>query len=95
MNIGILGTGASGMALASIFDYNKCSVMMWTNSKEELELLERNRKSNKIDYDIPSNIAISNDMKSVIESSDIIVIAVPAKVFVATARARTFLNFFM
>lgn len=79
MKIGILGTGAYGMALASIFDYNKCNVMMWTNSKEELELLVKNKKSDKIDYDIPSSIVISNDMKAVIESSDIIVIAVPAK----------------
>jgi len=79
VKIGILGTGAYGMALASIFDYNNCNVMMWTNSKEELELLTTNRKSDKIDYDIPSNIIISNDMKAVIDGSDIIVIAVPAK----------------
>lgn len=79
MNISILGTGAYGMALASIFSYNKCNVMMWTNSKEELELLKSNRKSDKIDYDIPSSIVISNNMKDVIDNSDIIVIAVPAK----------------
>lgn len=79
MKIGILGTGAYGMALASIFDYNKCNVMMWTNSNEEMELLLKNKKSDKIDYNIPSTINISTDIKSVVENSDIIVVAVPAK----------------
>lgn len=79
MKIGILGTGAYGMALASIFDHNKCNVMMWTNSKEEMELLLRDRKSNKIDYTIPNNISISNNIEEVVNEADIIVMAVPAK----------------
>lgn len=79
MKIGILGTGAYGMALASIFDYNKCNVMMWTNSNEEKELLLKNKKSDKVDYIIPNNIIISTDIKEVVENANIIVIAVPAK----------------
>lgn len=79
MKIAILGTGAYGMALASIFDYNKCNVMMWTNSEEEMNLLLRNRKSDKIDYDIPDNITISTNMNSVVDGASIIVMAVPAK----------------
>lgn len=79
MKIGILGTGAYGMALASIFNYNKCNVKMWTNSQEEKELLLKNKKSDKIDYDIPDNIYISTDIKEVIADADIIVLAVPAK----------------
>ena len=79
MKIAILGTGAYGMALANIFNDNKCNIMMWTNSKEEMNLLLKDRKSNKIDYDIPSSINISNDMREVVENAAIIVIAVPAK----------------
>jgi len=79
VKISILGTGAYGMALASIFDYNKCAVMMWTNSKEEMELLLKDRKSDKIDYNIPDNFIISTDMKTVVEDSDIVVIVIPAK----------------
>ncbi len=79
MKIGILGTGAYGMALASIFDYNKCSVMMWTNSEEEMDDLIKNKKSDKIDYVIPNYISISVDIKEVVNDADIIVIAVPAK----------------
>lgn len=80
MKIAILGTGAYGMALANIFSDNNCNVMMWTNSKEEMELLLRDRKSNKIDYEIPSSISISTDMKEVTQDASIIVVAVPAKV---------------
>lgn len=79
MKIGILGTGAYGMALASIFHYNKCNVMMWTNSEDEKQMLLKNKKSDKIDYDIPNDIVISTDIEEVVSSASIIVIAVPAK----------------
>ena len=36
MKISILGTGAFGMALASVFHDNKCSVKMWTNNEDEM-----------------------------------------------------------
>lgn len=35
MNVAIIGTGAYGMALASVFYNNKCKIKMWTNSEEE------------------------------------------------------------
>ena len=79
MKIAILGTGAYGMALANIFNDNKCNVTMWTNSKEEMNLLLKERKSNKIDYTIPNSIDITIDMKETIEDASIIVMAVPAK----------------
>ena len=39
MNVAIIGTGAYGMALASVFYNNKCNVKMWTNSEEEKNML--------------------------------------------------------
>ena len=41
MKISILGTGAFGMALASIFYNNKCNIKMWTNSEEEKNMLSQ------------------------------------------------------
>lgn len=79
MKISILGTGAFGMALASVFHDNKCSVKMWTNNEDEMNMLLSKRKSDKIDYDIPSDIVISTDMEEVVNDTDIIVMAVPAK----------------
>ena len=38
--IGILGTGAYGMALAKMFHENACDILMWTKFKEEKALLE-------------------------------------------------------
>ena len=79
MKVAILGTGAYGMALASIFYNNKLKVNMWTNSEEERDLLVNSGRSDKIDYIIPKDIIISTDMKEVIGGSSIIVIAVPSK----------------
>ena len=86
MKVAILGTGAYGMALASIFYNNKLKVSMWTNSEEEKELLLSKSKSNKIDYIIPKDIIISTDMKEVIEGSSLIVIVVPSKFVRSTTR---------
>lgn len=86
MKISILGTGAFGMALASIFYDNKCSIKMWTNSKEERDMLLKNRKSDKIDFVIPSDIVISTNMEEVMTDSDVIVLAVPAKFTDSTSK---------
>lgn len=79
MKICILGTGAYGIALASIFYNNNCSIKMWTNSEEEKNLLINDRKSPKIDYELPKDICITNDMKEATSNCDIIVMVVPAK----------------
>lgn len=74
------------MALASIFYNNKCNIKMWTNSEDEMNTLLRNRKSDKINYNIPSGIIISTDMKEVVLNTDIIVVAVPAKFVDSTSK---------
>lgn len=79
MKISILGTGAFGIALASIFHDNKCQITMWTNSTLERDELLRRKKNNKINYIIPNDIKITCDMKEAISKSDIIVIAVPTE----------------
>lgn len=79
MKISILGTGAYGMALASIFYNNNCHIKMWTNSEEEKNILLKNRKSNKINYDIPKEIIISTNLEETVYDSNIIVIAVPTQ----------------
>lgn len=79
MKISILGSGAYGMAMASAFHYNKHSIKMWTNSNEEANYLNTNRKSPKIDYDIPSDIIISTNMEEVISNTDVIIFATPSE----------------
>lgn len=79
MKVAIIGTGAYGMALASIFYDNKCSIKMWTNSEEERNLLLKEGKSDKVDFVIPKDIIISTDMKEVVDKANLIMIAIPAK----------------
>lgn len=79
MKITILGCGAYGLALASIFNRNKENVVMWTFSKEEEKRLKKTRKSNKLpDYVIPENIKITSSIKRAMNKANLVVIAVPA-----------------
>ena len=86
MNVAIIGTGAYGMALASIFYDNKCSIKMWTNSEEERNLLLKEGKSDKVDFVIPKDIVISTDMKEVVDKANLIMIAIPAKFLDTTSK---------
>lgn len=79
MKITILGCGAYGLALASIFNRNKENVVMWTFSKEEEKRLKKIRKSNKLpDYEIPENIKFTSSIKRAMSKTNLVVIAVPA-----------------
>ena len=86
MNVAIIGTGAYGMALASIFYDNKCKIKMWTNSEDEKKMLLKNGKSDKVDFVIPKDIVISTDMKEVVDKASLIMIAIPAKFLDTTSK---------
>lgn len=78
MKVAILGTGAFGMALASIVYDNGCKIKMWSNSEDEVKTLLQKRKSDKVSYVIPDDIVISTDIGFIIDECDVILIAVPA-----------------
>ena len=81
MNIGIIGTGAYGLALAIQFNENRNNkVRMWTKFEEEKNEIVTFRQNKKVlpGVKIPKEIEISTNMEEVVKSSDIIVIAVPA-----------------
>ena len=86
MNIAIIGTGAYGMALASVFYNNKCNVKMWTNSEGKKKMLRKNGKSDKVDFTIPKDIIISTDMNEVVDGAELIMIAIPAKFLDTTSK---------
>ena len=86
MKISILGSGAYGMAIASVLHYNKHSIKMWTNSNEEANYLNANRRSPKVNYDIPSDIIISTNMKDVVSDSDVIIFATPSEFAASVSR---------
>ena len=60
MKIGILGSGAYGIALASLAFKNNHDVIVWSHREEEKELLNKKRVSTKLkDYKIPEGIVFS------------------------------------
>ncbi len=82
MKVGILGSGAYGVALASILVTNNCDIEMWTYDEVEKKALEEKRISPKLNtYRIPDNIKFFTNLQKVIEDKDLIVISVPAFAF--------------
>ncbi len=85
MNIGILGSGAYGIALASIAAKNNNNVCLWARREEEKEILEKTRVSSRLkNYKIPDSINFTSDLFECINGKDLIVFAVPAYAFEET-----------
>lgn len=79
MKVTILGAGAFGLALASIFEKNKHEVTVWSHSKSEVTTLKSTRKSDKLkNYIIPKKIKITSNISIAVKKSTLVVIAVPA-----------------
>lgn len=75
MKISILGTGAFGLALATMFCENKNNVIMWSKFDEEVNHL---RKTNSFHgQTLPNTIKYTTNMQECIEDCDLIVIAIP------------------
>ena len=81
MNITILGTGAFGLALSSMFLKNNCNITMWTNSSDEKNRLETDKCNKKVlpEYEISEKILITTDLKKAVKNANVIVIAIPVK----------------
>ncbi len=79
MKIGVLGTGAFGIALALILEENGHKVEMWTKFEEEANYLDQKRVSpNLPNIVIPENIKISTNFEKTVNGKEVILIAVPA-----------------
>jgi len=81
MNITILGTGAYGLALSSMFLENDCNITMWTKSDEEKLKLEKEHCNKKVlpDYEISDKIKITTNLAESVKNANVIVIAIPVK----------------
>ena len=79
LKVCILGTGAFGIALASVLDKNKKDIIMWSKFRNEISDLETSGVCDKLDsYNIPKSIKFTNSIKEAIEDANLIIIAVPA-----------------
>ena len=79
MNITILGTGAYGIALSSMFTKNECHITMWTKIEKEYQNLIKHRCNEKAlpGYRIDKDIKFTMNMEEAIKNANIIVIAIP------------------
>ena len=85
MNVGILGSGAYGIALSYIANKNNHKVTVWAHRKEEAEHLSNERKSDKLKgFKIPKEIVFTSSLEDSINNMDLVVIAVPAFAFEET-----------
>ena len=80
MKISILGAGAFGLALASIFKENNNDVTVWSRFEEEVVSLREKNTNEKIkNIKLPTGIKYTSNLKDTVESSELLVIAIPAE----------------
>ena len=88
-NVGVLGAGSWGTALALLLHKNGHQVTVWSISKEEVEMLstEREHKSKLPGVKLPEDMQFTNVLEEAILGKDFMVLAVPFPFTRATARS--------
>ena len=80
MNIGLIGTGAYGQAMAMMLLKNNNNVIMWTENEEKYNFYKENNEIKSLinDVKIPKEIKLTNDIKEACLEKDIIFIMTTA-----------------
>ncbi len=86
MKIGIIGTGAYGLALASVLNHNNNDLTLWTKFSEELEMLQNTNRNEKVlpGVDLPNTYKYTNNIEEVIIDKELVIIAIPAEFIKST-----------
>lgn len=88
MNIGVLGAGSWGIALARLLAENSHNVTVWSIDKSEIDMLNEfhEHKSKLPGVIIPENVTYTTDINEGIAEKSIIVMAVPSPFVRSTAK---------
>lgn len=80
MKVGLFGTGAYGLALASILSENNIDVTMWTKFEDERNKLITTRKNEDLlpGFTLDCKINITNSICTCCQNKDLLVIVIPA-----------------
>lgn len=87
-NVGIMGAGSWGTALALLLHKNGHHVTVWSISKEEVEMLseKREHETKLPGIKIPDDMEFTSEMEQAIKGKDFLVLAVPSPFTRSTAR---------
>lgn len=87
-NVGIMGAGSWGTALALLLNSNGHQVTVWSISEEEVKMLseEREHKAKLPGVKIPDDMVFTCEMEEAVREKDFIVLAVPSPFTRNTAR---------
>ena len=87
-NVGIMGAGSWGTALALLLHKNGHNVTVWSINEDEVKMLstKREHESKLPGVKIPDDMEFTSQMESAIKGKDFIVLAVPSPFTRSTAR---------
>ena len=87
-NVGIMGAGSWGTALALLLHKNGHQVTVWSISEEEVKLLSEKREhvSKLPGVKLPEDMVFTTDIESTVKGKDFVVRAVPSPFTRKTAR---------
>ena len=87
INIGVLGAGTWGVALARMLSNSGHGVTVWSAIDDEIDVLSKTRiHPNMPDVELPQGIEYTKDIKSACEGKELILFAVPSPFVRATAK---------
>lgn len=86
-DIGVIGAGSWGIALAVLLSNNGHTVKVWSIIEDEIKMLQENHEhKDKLPGVILSeNITFTSDLKEAVEGKDLLVLAVPSPYVRSTA----------
>ena len=87
MNVAVLGAGAWGTALGLVLARNKHQLRLWTHRSEHATELQKTHENTRYPPGIPlpSDWQITSDIPSAIADADVVILAIPSKVFRSVA----------
>ena len=87
-NVGIMGAGSWGTALALLLHKNGHNVTVWSINDDEVKMLsiKREHESKLPGVKIPDDMEFTSEMESAIKGKDFIVLSVPSPFTRSTAR---------
>ena len=88
-NVGIIGAGSWGTALAVLLDGNGHQVTIWSIVESEIEMLktEHEHKTKLPGVKLSENMRFTTDLKEAVTGKDMLVLAVPSMYTRTTARS--------